>query len=574
MLSAAMLSAAMLSAAIWIVAPVPAWAATVQGPARAEFKLSDNRLLPGDSSTVELTLSIADGWHINAIDPGLKFLVPASLDFKLPEGVSVSELTWPVPQRTRVRFAGGNDIYTHEGSITVSGQLHYDSIAPAGGRAVAILGYQACNETLCLRPETIRVPLAIEFVPLQAAEHAGPGYYSNLGHHAGLALGGLSRDGSRALLLGLLLVGLAINLVPCVGPLLGSSARALDQVSSSGSLRASVGLLAYAVGSSLVLASLVGVAASLESGPLAGNSVVYRAALAMLVVALCSLGLAVRSPRSVPGSAVAWLFLAGMAAGLLGAPLVALVTVAISKTGASQPWVLAAAAAVVALLPSLALVMLARSGADADTVPAWVEHLFGCALLVVACRLAAPVLPEPLSTSLVPAFVFLAALYIGLVDRPGPLSISAGSLARTAGAALLLVATASVAAPAPQATGLAWQEFSAEVYDANQRSGRPMVMEFTADWCLPCQEMKEQTFSDEGVVRASEGIDLLSVDITAINDFVDRVMKSFKVQSAPTTIFFDSSGKEVTRRAGFIGAADFIRLLRQAGEGTPAKTGI
>jgi thiol:disulfide interchange protein DsbD len=140
--------------------------------------------------------------------------------------------------------------------------------------------------------------------------------------------------------------------------------------------------------------------------------------------------------------------------------------------------------------------------------------------------------------------------------------------------ALLLVATASVAAPAPQATGLAWQEFSAEAYDANRRSGRPLVMQFTADWCLPCQEMKEQTFSDDGVVRASEGIDLLSVDMTAINDFVDRVMKSFKVQSAPATIFFDSSGKEVTRRAGFIGAADFIRLLRQTGEGTPAKTGI
>jgi thiol:disulfide interchange protein len=86
--------------------------------------------------------------------------------------------------------------------------------------------------------------------------------------------------------------------------------------------------------------------------------------------------------------------------------------------------------------------------------------------------------------------------------------------------------------------------------------------------------MEEQTFSDEGVVKASEGIDLLSVDMTAINDFVERVMKSFEVQSAPTTIFFDSSGKEVARRAGFIGAADFIRLLRQASEGTPAKTGI
>ena len=117
-----------------------------------------------------------------------------------------------------------------------------------------------------------------------------------------------------------------------------------------------------------------------------------------------------------------------------------------------------------------------------------------------------------------------------------------------------------------EATGrLEWTRFSTEAYDRARRSGAPFVIEFAADWCAPCKEMKERTFTDSSVREAAEGVTLLSVDMTEPDDFIARVLRSFDVIAAPTTIFYGADGKEWKRRGGFIGPEEFVRLLRQSG---------
>lgn len=128
-----------------------------------------------------------------------------------------------------------------------------------------------------------------------------------------------------------------------------------------------------------------------------------------------------------------------------------------------------------------------------------------------------------------------------------------------------------VAAPsvAPQlaagSPALEWRKFSTENYDAARRRKTPFVIEFRADWCAPCREMEERTFRDPEVVSAGTDLSFLSVDMTDPDDFVERVLRSFRVQGAPTTIFFDSTGEEWHRRGGFIGPQEFARLLREVG---------
>jgi thiol-disulfide isomerase/thioredoxin len=124
--------------------------------------------------------------------------------------------------------------------------------------------------------------------------------------------------------------------------------------------------------------------------------------------------------------------------------------------------------------------------------------------------------------------------------------------------------TLQVAAGEGAAVGLRWIPFSTEAYDAARQSRAPFVVEFAADWCAPCKEMQRSTFRDADVVEAGSGMTFLSVDMTDPDDYVSRVLRSFDVIAAPTTVFFDSAGKEFHRKGGFIGPEEFAQLLRDS----------
>jgi thiol-disulfide isomerase/thioredoxin len=129
-----------------------------------------------------------------------------------------------------------------------------------------------------------------------------------------------------------------------------------------------------------------------------------------------------------------------------------------------------------------------------------------------------------------------------------------------------VAATQGVSSPvAVSGPSLEWAPFTTEAYDVARRRGAPFVIQFHADWCAPCREMQERTFRDPRVLAAGRQVSFLSVDMTEPDDFIERVIRSFQVHAAPTTIFFDSRGKEWHRRGGFIGPDEFVQLLREVG---------
>ncbi|MGZ5277432.1 MAG: thioredoxin family protein, partial [Caldimonas sp.] len=98
-------------------------------------------------------------------------------------------------------------------------------------------------------------------------------------------------------------------------------------------------------------------------------------------------------------------------------------------------------------------------------------------------------------------------------------------------------------------------------------SGRPVMLDFYADWCVSCKEMERFTFADPVVQRRLAGALLLRADVTANNAQDRELLRRFHLFGPPGTIFFDGSGREVgaARLVGFQKTARFLETLQAAG---------
>ena len=123
---------------------------------------------------------------------------------------------------------------------------------------------------------------------------------------------------------------------------------------------------------------------------------------------------------------------------------------------------------------------------------------------------------------------------------------------------------ASAAAPGPTFTVV---RSVAELDNALRTAGRPVMLDFYADWCVSCKEMERYTFSDPAVQKRLAGALLLKADVTA-NSADDRaLLKRFSLFGPPGTIFFDARGQEVAsaRLIGYQKADRFLETLQTAG---------
>ncbi len=93
--------------------------------------------------------------------------------------------------------------------------------------------------------------------------------------------------------------------------------------------------------------------------------------------------------------------------------------------------------------------------------------------------------------------------------------------------------------------------------------GKPTVVEFGANACVACREMKPVLAA---LARDRAGrISVAEVDIIKQPEYISR----YKIQLMPTQVFFDAQGRETSRHMGKISAAAMLARLQPAGG--PAK---
>jgi thiol:disulfide interchange protein DsbD len=193
----------------------------------------------------------------------------------------------------------------------------------------------------------------------------------------------------------------------------------------------------------------------------------------------------------------------------------------------------------------------------------WVEQLFGFVLVGLALYFVEPLAPNRLIERLLPFYTAGAGIFLGFIT-------SAGSSARPFKLVRAGVGTASLAVLAYLflSLGAAPAELSFEPYNealikTAAAKHRPVVIDFSADWCIPCREMERTTFADPAVIREAARFVRLRANLTKDDHQNQTIIDHYDVQGVPTTVFIDSAGKIRKRTVGYIGPGEFLKELRE-----------
>jgi len=534
-----------------------------------------------DAKTVELNYVIANGYHMYR--EGFHFRVA---------GASLGEPIFPVGDiKFDENFGRNVETYQHSVQIRVP-------VSAAGAFTLTSTGQGCADRGLCYPPMDSVVGLSS--IVLGQVVHAVGAAVPESGN-ASDKIGAALKSGKLLTVLTLFfLLGIGLSLTPCVLPMLPIlSSIIVGEGAQSNRKRGLVLSVTYALGMALVYTAL-GIAAGLIgeglSAALQNPWVLGLFALLMVVLSLSMFDiyqlqlpstlqtkLSRASGHQGRAGKLTGVFLMGAISALIVGPCVAAplagALVYISQTrdvvlGGSALFAMAIGMSMPLLLIGVSAgALLPRAGKWMDGI----KQFFGVLMLATALWMLASVLP---------AWLYVAgwaALGIGY----GAYLLWGGSAHWAARAVGLLFATLGIVqlvsvasggrdalSPLSHLSGKAAGSFvtdfvrikSSADLDAAlaQTGGKPVMLDFYADWCVSCKEMERFTFSDPRVHEKLSQMVLLQIDVTANNADDKAMLKRFQLFGPPGIILFDRKGRELVdkRVIGFQNAEQFLQSLQ------------
>lgn len=547
---------------------------------------SVKQVTPGKPFEILVTLNIKQPYHVNANPASEKFLIPTTVSVEPVAGFTFAPPQYPQGHQREFAFTSGKKIAVYEGKtliriVATPGKSLKTGIVTIRGK----VNYQACDERSCYppgnQPFTLQLQVGKALASMGTVENqavaqaestsssastpAVSGAFSSAPGGAYLQrLQNLLSQGRFGIALPIILVlGLLLNLTPCVYPLIPITVSFFSR-QTSGSAGRTFGLaLVYVLGMAIMYASLGTAAAALgktfgfqlQNPWVLGGFAVILVALALSMFGLYQLQL----PAALRNKArlrEGWLgaFVMGLLVGVAAAPCVGPVVVAlaavVSGTGSLPLGFLLFLTLGLGLgVPYIVLAMFSGAIRRLPRSGEWmvaVEHLFGFALIGVAIFFLSPILPPAVYRWLMFAFLTGVGVYLVAFDKLAKTVRAFFVSKRLLGVALVAWAVMLVV-PTHKAEGgrIAWQTYSEQALQQAIAEGKPAVIDFFADWCLPCKELEANTFSDPRVTQAFEGIVALKADLTRDEEpAVQEVKKRFKIVGVPTIVFLDASGRE------------------------------
>jgi thiol:disulfide interchange protein DsbD len=134
---------------------------------------------------------------------------------------------------------------------------------------------------------------------------------------------------------------------------------------------------------------------------------------------------------------------------------------------------------------------------------------------------------------------------------------------RTLRGAWLAVCAASTVACQRGPEAIAWERSHDAALSRAASEHKPVLLDFTADWCQACQELEHRTYVDPAVRREAARFVAVKLDATAMDDPIKALFERYGIVGLPAVIFVDSTGKvlERPRVTGFVEAPRFRDLM-------------
>ena len=389
-------------------------------------------------------------------------------------------------------------------------------------------------------------------------------------------------------LLGIFAGGMALNLTPCVYPMIPITLSYFGgQATKGGEGRGRLLIhgLCYIFGLALTN-SLLGVIASLTGGLMGAmlqNPLVLLAVAGVLVFFATSLfglwemrlpsGLTQAAAKSYTGY-FGSLFM-GVTLGVVAAPCIGPFVLGLLTWVASMasPWLGFIVFFTLSLGLGLPLFFLAIFSGQLAKLPRsggwmiWVRKMMGWVLVAMAAHFIRPLLPGDGGTILLAGVALAAGLHLGWIET-SQAGFRAFPLIKGAiGVTGLVIATFLLASLALRGSGVVWQDYTVETLKEAQRQNKPVIIDFYATWCTPCRELEEVTFHQPDLVRLAEkDFIMVKVDVTkGGNPYYEELLKHYQVKGVPTVVFLDRDGKERAdlRLVDYLPADKFLARMRE-----------